>query len=456
MKKFNGLNIEEVSLETACTLINGLDKNLSLLLTEWQPDKSYTLYKVKYAYGKKVMHQGKLQLPLNDGTTVAFDDPIIPNSIRADLSYSSFPIGIILNNSAEVFVELETRIISLAIFEPGVPLGLLETLESPHSFCFRNVWTVTAGARTGFMLAKISDKFYHTKLQRALGCELPPPRTPSEHTPVFIDIINKYSDIKDWEVEFLFFSKKWFEVKHNDIHWTKFYSYLQSYLILYTGFSRNRPKFELIWDYFSEKLYRKKKKSDPIIFDKLKSLLISALGVIPLYSPAIDDTRGPITEIQKIYCEIYGLQYAPTIMVPRHFGFDKYSLPAYFSLKHHTTFINSPRNKDSESLITGLTQLNSLLRDFLEFVENGKLNLKNTTIENMIEATNFNFYHIDSKDYKNIYSTKSLPISDPMLCKQLGNDTIFDFPYTNTFLRSCIQLSKKNDIEIIKEINVIN
>lgn len=457
MQHHNGLNIEQLSLESVCQFLYKTNPELANIISEWDPpgDK-FKLYKIKYFYGKKILSHGKLQLPLLDGTTVAYDDVITPLSLVQDLSYSSFPIGIILTNTAEVFVELDSKIISLAVFDQGIPLGLLETLENTKSFCFRNVWTVTAGSRTAFMTPKISDKSLHAKIQREFGCDSPPPRIPSEQFDVFVEIMQRAGDQKNWSVDILFFGSEWFKKDEANIHWLKFHHYLQSYLLEYSGFSRNKPTFDLIWHYFLQALSQKKKRVNASVFEMMKNLITTAIGVSPAFSPAHDNSRAPIDKIQKVYREVYGLQYVPTMMVPRHFGFDKMSLPVYFSLKQQNMFELNPKNKESESLITDLVQLQSLLKDFLDMVENGRLKLENTIIESMIKATNFDFYHINSNEYRNIKNTKELPKTDALLVAQVGGVNHFDFAYTSSFFRSCVQIHKKKNIDINKSTSVVN
>ncbi|NNM59524.1 MAG: hypothetical protein HKM04_06865 [Legionellales bacterium] len=439
----HGLNIEEINLTTFCSAIESINPELVSILKEWNPPASYKIYKARYYYGTNILDQGKLQLPLKNGTTVDFDHVSVPKTLQNDLSYSSFPIGLILNNTAEVFVELESRIISLALFEAGIPLGLMETLEDEQSFCFRDVWTVSAGARTAFMLPKISDKTHHLRLQREFNCETSAPQTPLEHVPVFVDLMRKTSEYKDWFVEVLFFTTPWLKKDISNPHWVKFYYYLHRYLVKYSGFMRNKATFDLLWDYFNQALSKKKKRVVPHIFEKMKTLIIGSLGATPLFSVAYDNLRGPIQHIQKIYREVYEISYAPTIMVPTHFSI-KNNIPAYFSLKHHSTFEVNPKNKSQDSLITDLAQLNSVTAYFLELVEQGKLKLETTIISDILNSVEFNFYHCGAGEYRNISDTILLPETDSGLRAQLGSAELLEFPYTNSFLRSCVQLKKHN------------
>ncbi|MFN7097235.1 MAG: hypothetical protein ACK4PR_06725 [Gammaproteobacteria bacterium] len=179
------------------------------------------------------------------------------------------------------------------------------------------------------------------------------------------------------------------------------------------------------------------------VFEKMKNLIIGSLGVSPLFAPASDNSRGPIEYIQKIYRDVYDINYAPVIMVPQHFILNKNKSPVYFSLKHHNTFEVNPKNKSQESLITDLAQLSSLTTCFMELVEQGKLKLETTIIDSVLNSLAFNFYHCGAKDYKNISDTLILPETDKNLCSQLGTQEILEFPYTNSFLRTCVQVTNK-------------
>jgi hypothetical protein len=456
MGQIKGFNIQEVTPTEACQIIEGFDNKLSAILKEWEPGKDFKLYKARYKYGTNILLQGKLQLPLSNGNTIDFNDCLVPVKLQQELSYSTFPIGIILNNSAEVFVELDSRIISLAIFERGIPLGLLETIESAHSYCFKNVWNVIAGSRTAFMLPKISDKFHHSRIQKALGCEQPPPRLPNEHFHNFVEIMNKTGDQQEWYVDLLFFTSKWFEPDYNNLYWLRFYNYLQSYFLQYTAFSCRKSSFDFTLALFSNILIKKRKKFHPQNFEKMKNLIVASLGIVPLFMPAINNDKAPVAAIQKIYREIYGLTYAPTIMVPYHFSFNQVSSDAYFSLKYHNTFEIHPKTAENESLITDLCEINSLLTEFQNMLKSNHLQLHGSTIEKILLSTDFDFYHIDSQDYKKIKNTKELPEHDIRLIKQLNNDSFLPFPHTAPFFRSCVKLHKNSSFHILREVSVIS
>ncbi len=117
---------------------------------------------------------------------------------------------------------------------------------------------------------------------------------------------------------------------------------------------------------------------------------------------------------------------------------------------------DKPKNKLTESLISDLYQLTSLLRDFIDLVEARKLKVDDTLVESIIKATDFEFYHISPKGYTNIHDTKILPVSDPWLIKQISSNKKLAFPHTSNYFRSCVQMRQKSNIKIDRAVNVVN
>jgi hypothetical protein len=402
------------------------------------------LYRARYQYGQKIANKGALNLPTKDGTVVNLHSDIVPHELSNDLSYSSLPIGVILTNTAEVFREVgNKRVLPLAFFEPGVPLGLLETLEPPGSCCVRNVWDVIAGARSIFMLAKISDGLAHKKLQRETGITTPQPKEMFDHFSVFRDL-HKSDAIKEkWETEVLFFSKVWFEEKPNDVGWLKFFYFLHHYLFSFSGYSRNKPTIDLIWDGFCEELMQTNQQPQPHIYETVRHLFAMACGAVPGFSPAISDNAGPVSYIQDIYYEIYGLDKAPTIMSPKHFSLSSSHQPVYHSINLMTRFRSIPKKRSKVSLSQELHQIRSLIEYFYVSFYDGKLELGNTWFQKVIDSVRFNYFHIEPSDSVGILDPAVMPESDRNLILVNNEISNLPFKYDSQFLRGCIKISKK-------------
>lgn len=442
MDAWEALQVNKVNWSEIRSLIKKHNLGLSKIVDEWAPpEKEYYFYRASYRYGDKIHDNGKLNLPLKNGEVVPLNDPLIPNSLQNELSYSSFPIGIILKNTTEVFMPLSNKIMSLAIFGQGVPLGLLETLEAKKSCCLRNVWTITAGARSIFMLPKISDKVSHDRMQKALGMLAHVPRRLIDHAEVF-QAIDRAGE-GDWTVDILFFSKKWFEKNESSYNWLRFYHYLHEYLFAYTGFSRNKPTFDVLWHYFSDELTKKKKKPNAYILETVKHLTTMALGAVPGFSVATaENLVAPVSKIQDAYMNTYDLKYAPTIMAPHHFSINE-NTPAYYSLCHPTMLNTTPRSREPESLISDLFQLKSLINDFKIALHNDHLKLESTILKDILESAQFNFHHTHPNETYGILDTKNLPALDPALA--LYGTHEHTLASASNFLRSCVTISTKTD-----------
>src|SRR3990167_11373570 len=117
----------------------------------------------------------------------------------------------VLHNALEMFITLEDRVIPFSINKPGNIFGLWRVLDRPneeklsHTSVF--IWNMTAGARSMFMLPKVSEALAHNKLKQGLGIGIDKPRDLLDHWKVFREIAKQPEFTEDWYVEVLFFSK---------------------------------------------------------------------------------------------------------------------------------------------------------------------------------------------------------------------------------------------------------
>ena len=132
---------------------------------------------------------------------------------------------IILDKYFEVFATSNGRVIPLNVAKPGDMLGLFETIDSLYNLTFSPPWSVSSGARSIFLLPKITDQVKYKKLCYRYGFN---PidiniKTLNDHWQLF-KLFAQHPDIKSsWSSDMLVFTKPWFDKKHNDsLAWRNF------------------------------------------------------------------------------------------------------------------------------------------------------------------------------------------------------------------------------------------
>jgi len=168
ISQYNTSLIQEFTWDDVRKKVQEVDPTLAKLIDQISPSKKYKLFQVKYAYGDLILKDGVLQLPIKKGCLLPVTDPSLDASLKEKLGYNTIPLFLTLHNSNEVFIDTGTRVIPLNLFRAGSLLGLFETADK--CFNFSSKWSVSAGARSIFMLPKISETggFKRLRLQYRL------------------------------------------------------------------------------------------------------------------------------------------------------------------------------------------------------------------------------------------------------------------------------------------------
>ncbi|HLB56056.1 MAG TPA: hypothetical protein VJK30_01815 [Coxiellaceae bacterium] len=445
MAKNEYLKLEFLTWKNARKYLCDINPDLTKIIDDWNPDNSFGFYKGVYQYGDLLLEEGKLCLPFSNGEFVYLTDSRISEKIKADLNYSSFPISILIQKSAEVYFEVNNRVIPLVIFPSGIPLGLLETLDPIGSCCIRNIWNVSIGARSAFMIPKISDRETHNKLAKEFNLSISKPNSSFDHFEIFKQLARseKNSD-SSWTSDILFMNRKWFETDYNNYHWLKFNNYLHEYMVRYSSYTRNKSTVDVMYQLFVKELETGNKRTFAHLFDTLKHIVSIMVGAAPSFRPARnDECAGPFNMIQKLYLEYYSLHYCPTVMVPHHYNFLNDTRPSYYSISQPSLFETALRSRKLESFIDDLYQLRLLFESFTTLAKKGKFRIDGTLIENAIKSTDVDYFHTSEDSvYNGIKSIKEMSDDDIFLSTVSidNNVTQLKFSEISSFTRSCIRL----------------
>jgi hypothetical protein len=297
---------------------------------------------------------------------------------------------------------------------------------------------MTAGARSLFLLPKISESASHNQLKKAFHLKTEKPTNLLDHWKIFKEITNHPAFGEKWETELLFFSREWFETL-NDKSWLTFKSYLLGYAWNNSEFWRNQYTWDAIFSLIAK---RKNMKPNPYHVDIVKHLFALGVGAVPGFQPAIDNSVAPISRLQDIYLNDYKLKnYAPIIMQPGFFSLKKASSPVYYSLQHHTSIEFSPKPSNRNSAITDLGGVSYLLEKYLAEIKAGNLNISATPLSILAEHGKFDFFHNNISSYETIMEAANISMEDSRFDNSWRGKENKIFPKNSSFFNGCIRIS---------------
>lgn len=443
-KKQIKASLEELTWQQVRDDVAKVNPKFVEVVDKVDPGKEYTIFKARYPYGAEILKHAVLYLPDEQGELVPITDSVVSQHIKESLGYNleSNPVSMVLQNSVELFLTLDDRTLPsiYGLITPGKIFGTWRVLNPQKALQSIFVWDMTAGARSLFMLPKISETERHKKLKRAFHLNADVPRTQMEHWSIFREIANHASFPNSWHTEILFFSKKWFEHLEDEA-WMPFYYFLLRTVWQSTEFWRN----QFFWDILFSTIQKSRNlKPSPYVADTVKYLFAIGVGSMPGFYPALDDISGPIAAFQQIYLNVYNLkQYAPTIMQPGIFSMqDEKCRPVYYSLQFPTAADFSPKSRDRSSIITDLFEIKSLLTKYIAEVLTDKYNLHGTPFYEFTKYGSFDFFHNNVEAYTGMRESSEIPFEDESFYYE-KNANGYGFPETSPFVRGCIRIFKK-------------
>lgn len=437
--------IQELTWQEARPLASKGCQKLLSILDEINPADDLTFIKVKYPFGATIIKDDVLHLPVSEHKTTPINSSEINKKWQDKLGYRSIPTGMIVKNSLEIYREIDGKVFSVALSGPdtGLEIGIVEVFGSTAAY------TVSSGARSLYMVPRISKANAHKKLRREFEIRHPAPNNLFDHWKIFKEMYASENFGETWNCELLFLSNKWIEQlkkEDNSPAWLKLRNYIQGKGWEHSELGRRKVILDVVWQLASGILNDKGLKPDPYIVDTLKHLIYISLGGISGSRPANgDDFPGPIDRIQQIYTDVYGLDnQAPTIMRPYSFSIyeDK---PVYYSMQTPTLLSSSPNFRKISSNIEDMRELINI-KELVFEQDYGNLKIDNMKFNEIINQIKFNYFHGEMYAYgKEIRPTKEMPESDPELLYTPKKNQAPEFADNGAFIRGCIQISKKEE-----------
>lgn len=432
------LDIEELSWEEAAQILSKSSPGLVDVINDLPKELRYPFYKVCYRFGEQIVDKDGLHLPLNNGGTVLVSDQCVPETLKKNLGCAtgiSCPIGVISNKKCEFYLQHEEKITPYMILKPGEVFGISKNMgenDEPVT-CF---WDLVAGARSLFMLSKISNNPQHTHLKRKYELSSRAPTNYSTHWLTFKEIALKADST--WRAEILFFDDRWADAL-KDIK----YAALKSQIL-----SANPSEIwhhQPSWDIAFGKIEAARNLSAyPVdILDAARHLFNVVAGLFPGFVPATDEMFAPIKLLQEAYTNIYELEHAPIIMEPAVMSIS-YKLPVYYSLNWATSPKSIPKTMDNKkSVVFNLSILMEIIRDYQDDLTQksritSSLKLRTRSLWQAASRAKFSFYDNEYKTYKGIKDVATLPSEDSRFACE-GKT----FPVHSAFLKGLIKISTK-------------
>lgn len=441
---YSELAIETLTWKQARDHVHRLNPILAKIIDDINPDDSFRLYKTRYPYGTEILVNGRFRLPTTTGELVEVSK-ISEQPLSDDISYNgnTHPLLLVLNNTMELFLNMEDRVIPYSLVGPGDTLGIWNVVSNPYqkkqNTLAIDIWDMTAGARSIFLLPKVAEASGFHNVQKEYHVTLDAPRALKDHWQVFKEIATSPNFNGDWKVELLMFSKKWIDKLH-DAAWIQFKSFLLDRA--WQGGEFFRDKFT--WDLTFTRIQTKRKiKPCPNVVDRLHHALAVSVGALPAFRPLIDDSVAPVKKLQQIFEETYKLRYAPVIIGPTNYSVFEHDSSVYLPFNYETAIQLSPQSNQRDSILTVMYNMNSLHEKYHYEIMHSDLKISDTVLYRLMKSVKFTYCHHDATHYPNMKSAQEIVSADSTFQQAVIGCKQQEMPKNAPFLNGCIQISVK-------------
>src|SRR6185437_7346609 len=334
------------------------------------------------------------------------NDPDLPDILLNHLSYTQGvdnPVGMILNNESEFYRSFDQRNVSYQIIKEGQLFGFAHVIDAIMKSRLENnkkanvsIWNLDAGARSAFVLPKISENGSHIHLLKTYDIDVEKPYTYTEQRNVF-RALNASVD-KPWTQSILYFPKQFLDMlktnkQCSDIYQEMANIHRSGYSIWHTTYA----KWESDINYVFQKAKIDSRSAYAVNIAKHIYLIVA--GGVPGFAPATDENMLPKKLIEDAYTKAdgYGLtEYWPTIMQPKQFNARE---PVYYSLALPTLIDYNPETFKGKTSIDLLSKVMMILCKSQEYILNEFEDRESLLYETAIKAQ-FSFYHDDPNPEK--------------------------------------------------------
>ncbi len=442
--KKNTPALEKLTWKEARADVARANPNLAREIDKLDPGDEYLIFKARYPFGSKILDKGVLHLPGKNQQLLSIDNPDLDPVVKSALSYAqTMPMGVVLNNSIELHLMESNRAVTFSLMRTGKIFALWTVLEISQSAHLGHVWNITAGARSLMMLPKISDITFYKKLKREFDLFSSMPKEFLDQWEIFKELSQSPLFPEPWSVEVLFFSGKWLE-NRTDPNWQLFRQFLMETAWHETAYLRNQVMVDFA---FSCALEAKNLKPNPYLTDTVKHLYSMGIGAYPGFVVAKDSIAAPIRGLQAIFTDTYNLRYSPTMIQPGYISSTSTEEPCYYSLAVPGLMVFSPKSRKFNSKLEDLREIRHIMHGVSSYLLEDKLKLMNTPIYKWAKNVEYGYFHSEADSKESIRNAGEIEKRDSALKDELQKYPRKPFCATSPFLRGCIRISRKHDVE---------
>lgn len=396
---------------------------LATIIDSIGADAELPLVHLSLRYGEQIMRQGRFVWPAD------LDVPC------RRLLMAGQPLFLLsLTKQLEVFVDLHTRIVPQQIIQPGQLFVTKQLFSDKWAAATTHntaqLWSMTAGARSVFMLPKIAEKGGHDKLQKNFHCYPEKPQTFTEHWRVFRDLSQAQGFTEAWHMEVLIFPANWQQYLQEPA-----FQALRDYLFAQLWQVAEMWRAQVFWHLQLSRIHALREiRSSVYHRDIARHVLIIASGILPGFAPAQSSESLPLRGLQQAYQDVYGLTpWAPVIMQPQLVSTEN-KLPVYYALQYPSAIEIANKSTSRTSLLTDTFLIASLLKRYAQEFVTPDVILDKDFCQTICASVDFAYYHAEENDYNIIQALDRLPASDTRFH---GSG---EFPRNSAFFKGCIQI----------------
>lgn len=418
---------------------------LADIISTFNPSDDYTLIRARYPFGTNILDEGVLFLPDENNKLVPANQHSLAE-IREQF-FDATPLALVLDKAVEVFVETpRLGTTPFKLFKPGVTFGVWEIM-APSKVLIRQDWhwNISSGARTLFMLPRVTETTGHEKLKQQYKIRSYVPNTLSDQHTIFTEISKKMTaeNKNDWHTEILFFTKKWLEPKENSAGWLRLKNHWMQEAWQQMHYWTNKMVINFNWESYMLELSKRKVKLNLYLLDTVKHLIAIGCGVIPGFKPTDDsELVAPVYLIQDAYVKHYGLKtYCPMIMQPAHLKIaNNTKNSVYYSLQFPALPGRPPEDKELPTVMKMLKELKTLMEIFLDMLCKWDDISTNNTYD-FLKNIEFDYFHSDLDRQGMIRPSSAIAKEDSAFKCFPQKYSKKKFPANAHFLRGCIRIT---------------
>lgn len=445
------INNHEILLEvlTGEQLLSMLSSNFPEITEVLKSSEIMTetlqFYKARYRFGDDIITNQKIYFALKEGKKISIDDASFPTAIAKDIMGDdplNNPLGLIISHGAEVYLYKDSATHTDSILYPGDFIGVPRALD-PGNLSRSSIleYNICAGARSVFMLQKISNKQMYRNIAKNTHIDVNCPVSFEDHWKTFADIARGSKN--EWMFDIIYFPRRFIDLMH-DTKYHRIYVYLnklysKSYGIKHSTFNL----WQVLYFMGIEKNYLSAK-YNPLYINIVKSLFMIAAKSAIAFQPSSTEIVLPLKDIQSFYENEYGLEN-PVIMEPTYFD---YTLPSQQALYLSLNFQESMRHiidkSSKKTKISVLEDLKYLLDKYLSNLEDEKI-FKNQALRDLIKHTKFSYFHnsIDIKLSPHVAMARVILEKDPRFLTDKLDEESIDYLASAHFFTGGIVINRK-------------